>query len=72
MGEREQRRGLPGGVMAPLVAFIVFVALFTVDVIDPALIDLGSHVSPMGLGVLGSALSLFWLLAAIGAKRTRG
>jgi hypothetical protein len=72
MAERGERRGLPGGVIAPLVALAAFAALFAVDVIDPALIDLGSHVSPMGIGVLGSSLSLFWLLAAIGAKRTRG
>jgi len=70
MGEREERRGLPGGVIAPLIAFVVFVSLFAIDLSDPELIDLGAHVSPMGIGVLGSALSLFWLLAAIGAKRT--
>jgi hypothetical protein len=71
MSEREQRRGLPGGVIAPLVALAAFITLFAVDLGDPALVDLGPHLSPMGVGVLGSALSFFWLLAAIGAKRTR-
>ena len=71
MREREERSGLPGGVIAPLVVLVAFAVLFAVDVSDPSLIDLGPHVSPMGIGVLGSSLSLFWLLAAIGAKRTR-
>lgn len=63
------RTGLPGGVIAPLVSLVGCATLFVIAWRDPDLIDLGPRLSPSGLGVLGAALSLFWLLAALGAKR---
>jgi hypothetical protein len=65
----ERRRGLPGGIGAPAAVLAASAALFVVAARDPELIDLGPHFSPAGLGVLGAALSAFWLLAAIGARR---
>lgn len=69
MGRAKDKRQLPGGVVAPLIGLAGFGALFVVAARDPELIDLGPHFSPAGIGVLGAALSLFWLLAAIGLRR---
>ena len=67
--DRNDRRGLPGGIITPLLVFACFAALFVVGMRSPELIDFGPHFSPAGIGVIGSALTLFCLLAAIGAHR---
>jgi hypothetical protein len=59
---------LPGGVLAPAVVLVASFALFVVAWRDPELIDLGPRLRPAGIGVLGAAFSLFWLLAALGRR----
>lgn len=66
-----RRSALPGGVVAPAVVIIASMVLTVIAVRDPEQIDLGPHFSPAGIGVLGSALSFFWLLVALGMKKKR-
>lgn len=68
MSARREPRGLPGGVIAPAVALVLFGVLFVVAWRDPDLIDLGPRIRPAGVGVLGAAFSFFWLLAAVGRR----
>ncbi|HEY8430081.1 MAG TPA: hypothetical protein VIL20_16985 [Sandaracinaceae bacterium] len=67
----KEPRGLPGGPIPPAIVLVLCATLFVVAWLDPELVDLGPHVSAAGLGVLGSAVALFWLLAAIGARGPR-
>ncbi len=64
-----ERRGLPGGMILPALVLVGFAALFVIAWSDPDLIDFGPRISPAGVGVVGSAFSFFWLLAAIGTRR---
>jgi hypothetical protein len=65
------RRGLPGGVVPPAILLFAFSTLFVVCWRHPDLVDLGPHLRPAGIGVLGAAFSFFWLLAAIGRRPPR-
>ncbi len=64
-----ERSGLPGGVAAPAILLVASAVLMVVALRDPELIDLGPHFSASGIGVLGSAGGLFWLLVALGMKK---
>lgn len=68
--ETSERAGLPGGIVVPAVVLVASATLFAVAWRDPELIDLGPYFRPAGIGVLGCAISFFWLLVAI-AKRRR-
>jgi len=61
-------RGLPGGIGLPAATFVTFAAAFVFLFTHPGLLDLGPHVSPAGLCVLGGVVTFGWLLVAI-AKR---
>ncbi|MCZ7679759.1 MAG: hypothetical protein M5U28_13755 [Sandaracinaceae bacterium] len=65
-----ERADLPGGIALPATVLALSAALFVAAWRDPELIDLGPHLSAAGIGVLGCALSFFWLLVAV-AKRRR-
>lgn len=65
----KERAGLPGGILLPAVVLVLAAALFVAAWRDPELIDIGPHLSAAGIGVLGSALSFFWLLVAIAMRR---
>jgi hypothetical protein len=62
------QKGLPGGVLAPTIALVLCAALFVVAWRDSELIDLGPRLNPAGIGVIGAAISLFWLLVAMGKR----
>lgn len=66
--QRPARRGLPGGVALPAIVLVLCATLFVVCWRDPDLVDLGPHVSASGIGILGTAFSFFWLLAAVGMR----
>lgn len=67
---KTERRGLPGGILPPFIGLLAFAALFVLGMTKPDLVDLGPRMHPAGVGVIGAALTLFWLLAAIGARPT--
>lgn len=68
MSARTAPRGLPGGIALPGALFVFFAAVFVICYRDPELVDLGPHISPSGVGVLGASATFMWLLFAI-AKR---
>ncbi|HJL14192.1 MAG TPA: hypothetical protein RMH99_00980 [Sandaracinaceae bacterium LLY-WYZ-13_1] len=68
MSDTRSSRGLPGGIALPAVLFALSATTFVVCFTNPELVDLGPHLSPAGLGVLGAAVTFLWLLVAI-AKR---
>ncbi len=64
----KSERGLFGGIALPGIVFVACATLFVVCWRNPDLIDLGPRLSASGIGVLGAAISFFWLLAAIGRR----
>ena len=67
MSARSDRRGLPGGIVAPAVVFVLSLSLFAYAYLRPGELRF-PYMSPGGVGVLGMASSFFWLLAAIGKR----
>lgn len=61
-------RGLPGGIALPAVLFALCMGGFAYTFTHPGLVDLGPHLSPAAVGILGGVVTLAWLLVAI-AKR---
>lgn len=68
-GEASERGGLPGGIVLPAVVLVASATLFAVAWRNPELIDLGPHLRPAGIGILGCAFSFFWLLVAVARRR---
>ena len=66
--ESKSERGLPGGIALPGALFALSMFGFAFFFTNPGLLDLGTNVSPAGLGILCAVVTLFWLLIAI-AKR---
>ncbi|MGE0791742.1 MAG: hypothetical protein AB7S26_39065 [Sandaracinaceae bacterium] len=70
--QRERPRGLPGGIAPPAVALALSAGLFVAAYVFPGAIRLGPHVHPGGVGVTLAAISLLWLLVAIGKRPPAG
>ncbi|MCB9592727.1 MAG: hypothetical protein H6719_08340 [Sandaracinaceae bacterium] len=65
-------RGLPGGIAPPAIGFVACAVFFGYTFSHPRVIDLGPHMSPAGIGILGGVVTLGWLLVAIGKRRPPG
>lgn len=68
----KERSGLPGGIALPGVLFAVSMAAFVVFWMHPGWLTfgeaIGARINPAGLGVMGAAVTFFWLLVAIGKR----
>ena len=61
-------RGLPGGIPVPAVLFLSCAVFFVWAFTHPGIVDLGPHINPAGIAVIGGCATFLWLLVAI-AKR---
>jgi hypothetical protein len=73
--DSETQRGLPGGIPLPAVLFGLSMTAFAVLWAHPGWVSFGAaigpRISPAGLGVIGAAITLFWLLVAIAKRPAR-